>query len=97
MYESAENRGLSFNDVIKQLQTDHGINAKVGADKIVFSKTAIAPSEAEMNPSDMLRQAQEIMAQMDPEELRRIQEMVMDMSPEQKEEMMKKGKDLGLL
>jgi HPt (histidine-containing phosphotransfer) domain-containing protein len=45
----------------------------------------------------MMKQAQEMMAKMDPEELRKLQEMFMNMTPEEKEEIMKKGKDFGLL
>lgn len=38
-----------------------------------------------------------MMSQMDPEELRKIQEMFTNMSSEEKEEIMKKGKDMGLI
>ncbi len=38
-----------------------------------------------------------MMSQMDPEELKKIQEMFTNLSPEQKSEMLKKGKDLGLI
>lgn len=92
MYEVSENKGFSFNAVLEQLKTGHGIEAQIGAEKIVFFRSA-----PQMSQEDMIRQAQEMMAQMDPEELRKIQEMFTNMTPEQKEEIMKKGKDLGLL
>src|SRR5688572_19118750 len=72
MYEAADNRGLSFNKVIEQLKIDHGINAQVEVDKIVFSQIQETPQAG--RSEDMLRQAQEMMAKMDPEELRKLQE-----------------------
>ncbi len=90
MYEAADNRGLSFNTVIEELRQRHGIDATVGADKIIFS-TLQKPQE------DLLKEAQEMMSKMDPAELRKLQEMFMNMSAEERAEIMKKGKDLGLI
>ncbi len=50
-----------------------------------------------MDPAEMMKQAQEMMAKMDPEELRKLQEMFTNMSPEEKEAIIKKGKGLGLI
>lgn len=91
MYEVADNKGLSFNQVLEQLKTEHSIDAQIGSEKIIFFKAPV------MNQEEMLKQAQEMMSQMDPEELRKIQEMFSNMSAEEKEEIMKKGKDLGLI
>lgn len=88
MFEVADSKGFNFNDVLRSLKDDHGVESKIGPDKIIFSQAG---------PEDMMKQAQEMMAKMDPEELRKIQEMFMNMSQEEKEEIMKKGKDLGLL
>lgn len=88
MFEAADKRGFSFNKVLEELKTLHNVDAEIGAEKIIFSR----PSQ-----EDMMKQAQEMMAKMDPEELKKIQEMFMNMSPEQKEEIMKKGLDLGIL
>lgn len=90
MYEAADNRGLSFNKVLEQMKAEHGIESQVGSDKIIFSMLKAAPD-------DLIRQAQEMMAQMDPEELRKLQEQFSNMTPEQKAEIMKKGKDLGII
>ncbi len=92
MYEVSDSKGFSFNLVLEQLKAEHGINAEIGPDKIIFSQVV-----GEMNPEDMIKQAQEMMSKMDPEEVRKIQEMFTNMSPEEKEEILKKGKDLGLL
>lgn len=94
MFEVAESKGFSFNEVLQTLKADHNIESKIGPDKIVFSAVVV---EKVMNPEEMMRQAQEMMAKMDPEELRKIQEMFTNMSPEEKEEIVKKGKDLGIL
>ncbi len=94
MFEVAESKGFSFNDVLQYLQAHHNIEAKIGPDKIIFNQ---ATPEKKMNQEEMMKQAQEMMAKMDPEELRKIQEMFSNMSPEEKEEIMKKGKDLGIL
>ena len=90
MYEAADNKGLSFNTVLQELKEKHNIDAEIGADKIVFS-------QVKMNKDDMMKQAQEMMSKMSPEELKRIQDMFMNMSQEEKEEIMKKGKDLGII
>lgn len=90
MYEAADNKGFSFNQVLDQLKAEHNIEAEIGPEKIIFS-------QVKMNQEDMIRQAQEMMAKMDPAELKKLQEMFMNMTPEEKEEIMKKGKDLGLI
>lgn len=93
MFEAADKKGFSFNKVIDELKAQHQIDAQIGPDKIIFSKVVAEKK----SPADMMKEAQEMMAQMSPEELRKIQEMFMNMTPEEKEEIMKKGKDLGLL
>ena len=93
MYETADNKGLNFNTVMDQLKATHGVEAKIGPDKIIFSKIQEAPKSQE----DLIKEAQKMMAQMDPEELRKLQEMFTNMSEEEKEEIMKKGKDMGII
>ena len=90
MFEVADSKGFSFNEVLSALKAEHNVDSQIGPDKIVFT-------QVQMNKDDMMRQAQEMMAKMDPEELRKIQEMFNNMSPEEKENIMKKGKDMGLL
>ncbi len=94
MFEVAESKGFSFNDVLQSLKTDHNVESKIGPEKIVFSAVV---TEKVMNPEEMMRQAQEMMAKMDPEELKKIQEMFTNMSQEEKDQIMKKGKDMGIL
>lgn len=87
MYEAADKRGISFNKVLDVMKSDYSIDAQVGSDKIVFSQSN----------QDMIRQAQEMMSKMDPAELRLLQEKFANMTPEEKAEIMKKGRELGLL
>lgn len=97
MYEVSESKGFSFNQVLEQLKVEHEVSAEIGPDKIVFSRITLESSIPEMGQEEMIRQAQEMMSKMDPEELRKLQEMFTNMTPEQKEEILKKGKDLGLI
>ena len=50
-----------------------------------------------MDQAQMMKKAQEMLAKMDPEEVKRMQDMFSNMSDDEKAEMMKKGKDLGLV
>lgn len=101
MFEVADSKGFSFNDVLQSLKTDHNIESRIGPEKIIFSQvvtdTPVNNPFEGMNPEDMMKQVQEMMSQMDPEELRKMQEMFTNMSPEEKEQIMKKGKDLGII
>ena len=102
MYEAADNKGFSFNAVLEELKNNHQIESQIGPEKIIFSQVEVAvESEASpfagMDPEVLMRQAQEMMAQMDPEELKRLQEMFTNMSAEEKANIFKKGKDLGII
>ncbi|MEX1099057.1 MAG: hypothetical protein WEB87_01445 [Bacteriovoracaceae bacterium] len=97
MYEAADKRDLSFNKVLDQLKTNHCIDSEVGIEKIVFSKSSKTDNLSGAGQEDMMKKAQEMMAQMDPAELEKMQESVMNMSEEEKEEMLKKAKEMGLL
>ncbi len=88
MFEAADKRGFSFNKVLEELKTLHNVDAEIGAEKIIFSRS---------NQEDMMKQAQDMMAKMDPAELKRLQDIFMNMGQAEKEEIMKKGKDLGLI
>lgn len=94
MYEVADRKSLSFNKVIEKLKEDHGIAAAVGDDKIIFSKAA---SVSEESPEDMMKKAQEMMSQMDPAELERMKSMFENMTDQDRAELMKKGRDMGIV
>jgi len=103
MYEAADNRGLSFNKVIDQLKQTMDIEVEITDEKIIFAKKMEVTEASDTNPfagmnqADMMKQAQEMLSKMDPAELKKMQDMLMNMSEEEKEEIMKKGKDLGLV
>ncbi|OIQ18867.1 MAG: hypothetical protein BM556_06190 [Bacteriovorax sp. MedPE-SWde] len=100
MYEVADSKGFSFNAVLDEMKANHQIETEIGPEKTVFFKSlpeqASNPFEG-MDQMSMMKQAQEMMSKMDPEELKKMQDMIMNMSPEEKEELMKKGKGMGLI
>ena len=75
MYEAADNKGFSFNQVLEKLKADHNIESQIGPEKIVFSQATPVSPFAGMDQEQMMKQAQEMMSKMDPEELKKIQEM----------------------
>lgn len=89
MFEIADNKGFSFNKVLDYLKSEYQISAQITEDKIIFSK--------DVDPASMMQKAQEMMSKMSSEELKQMQDMFMNMSPEEKAEIMKKGKDMGLI
>lgn len=90
MYEAADHRDLNFNKVLEELEKSHGIASERRDERIVFS-----PAET-TSQADMMKQAQEMMKNMDPQELARIQEMVQNMSDDEKSDLMAKAKNMGL-
>lgn len=92
MYEIADNKGLNFNQVLDLLRKDHEVESTIETERIIFRKSAPAGDQA-----DMMKKAQEAMSKMSPEELSKIQEMYMNMSDDEKAEILKKGKEMGLI
>ncbi len=91
MYEVADNKGLNFNKVLELLKAE-GHESEITTEKVIFS-----PAQKEEDISGMFAQAQDMMANMSPEQLQSIQEMILGMSQEDREELLKKGKDMGLV
>jgi hypothetical protein len=90
MYELADNKGLSFNTVLRDLK-EIGIDSNITTEKVIFS-----PVEAQIDQADMMAQAQEMLSKMDPEEIKKIKDMYENMSESEKETMMKQAKDMGM-
>lgn len=100
MYEIADSKGLSLNTVLDEMKINNDIDSNVGDDKIVFSKLDTEVSSdpfAGLDQNQMMQKAQEMMSKMDPAELKKMQDMFLNMSDDEKQEMMKKGKDLGII
>lgn len=98
MYEAADNRGLNFNKVLDQMKDIHQINADIQVEKIIFSKEL--PHQEQASPfanPDLMKQAQEMMGKMSTEELQQMQQMFQNMSEDEKAELMRKGRELGLI
>ncbi|MBT3983091.1 MAG: hypothetical protein HOE90_17180 [Bacteriovoracaceae bacterium] len=99
MYEVADNKGLSFNKVMEEMKEHHNIDYNVDGERIIFSDPTPAQEAptGNMSQAEMMAQAQEMMKNMDPEELKKMQEMFTNMSDEEKADIMKKGKDMGII
>ena len=93
MYEIADKKSVSFNKVLEVMKEEHSIDATVGDEKIIFRKV----SEDSASQEDMMKKAQDMLNQMDPAEIERMKNMFMNMSEEEKEELLAKGRDMGLM
>lgn len=93
MYEIADNKNLSFNNVLDLLENENIFHEKT-IDKIIFYQEQ-TESSTDINP-DMMKQAQEMLSKMSPEEMNNLKSMFENMSDEEKENMMKQAKNMGL-
>jgi len=91
MYEAADDKGLNFNKVLEVLEQEHQVFSKVETERIIFFQ------HQQGDGDDLYKKAQEAMAQMSPEQLQQMQQMFMNMSEEEKAEIMRKGKEMGLI
>lgn len=84
MYESASQRGFSFNKVRDELK-EIDIASEIEGDRIIFTKhTAAAASAADpFDMSNMAALAQQMLAKMTPEQQAQISQMMQNMSPEE--------------
>ena len=109
MYEIADTKGLSFNAVLKEMREDLGIESVLETDKVIFSMAqndtkqqnqpfSFNPEELkDMDQDELKEKAQNFMKTMSPEQMAEIQKTFANMSQEEKDEIMKKGKEMGLI
>ena len=109
MYEIADSKGLSFNDVLREMKEKHGIESLLETERVIFSSTAqedtsqdkpfsFNPEELKNMDQDELKdKAQSFMKSMSPEQMAEIQKTFANMSQDEKDEIMRKGKEMGLL
>ena len=90
LYEVADNKGANLNHILESLAQEGTAHEK-SVDKIIFEAVLPESMANGMNQEDMMKQAQEMMGQMSPEQIAEIQNMVANMSSEEREEMMKKA------
>ena len=88
LYEAADKKGANLNQILENLSTEGTMHEK-SEDKIIFH----AQMPQNMDSDDMMKQAQEMMGQMTPEQIAEIQKMVANMSLQEREELMSKAKD----
>ena len=94
MYEIADKKSLSLNKVIEVLGEQHQIMGVVGDEKIVFSKKF---EEADVDPAEMMKKAQEMMSKMDASELSKMKSLFENMSEEERAQLIQKGRDMGIV
>lgn len=82
MYESASQRGFSFNKV-RDLLLEQGITTELTEERVIFSKM-VAPATG-FDMAGLQETAQKILEQMSPEELSQMTRMMQDMSPDELE------------
>lgn len=92
MYELADDKGFSFNDILEDLENHHSIFSEKTDEKIIFYKE----QEQTIN-ADMFKQAQDMLSQMDPSEIERIKDMYENMSDEEKQNIMEQAKKMGYM
>jgi hypothetical protein len=86
LYESAAERGFSFNKVRDELK-EAQILSEIEGDRIVFTQES-APDESDgFDMSNMTSMAQQMLAKMSPEQQKQIMDMMQNMKPEQMAQM----------
>jgi hypothetical protein len=99
LYETAENKRLSLNNVLDEMRK-RGVDHIKKGDKIIFF-SAPEPDESSFFTPDMFAQAQEMMKNMSPEEQAatqtQAQEMLKNMSPEEQAQLFEQAKKMGML
>ena len=91
MYELADDRGLSLNSVLDQMKQNYEIDSHIEVERIIFTKIE------SFHKADMFTQAQEMLKNLSPEQISQYRQMFENMSDAEKEDLMKKGKDLGII
>ena len=89
IYQKCEDAGFSFN-TLRPTLLEKGIESTIETERVIFSKTQ------SINKSDKIKEAQQMMSKMDPEELQKIQTMFENMSEEEKNNLMQEAKKMGL-
>ncbi len=101
MYEVADDKGLSLNKALEVLSDKYNLDYEIGDERILFEAGSKKLEDnydfSNLDQSEMLKKAQDFLSKMDPAEVKRMQEKVMNMSDSEKEELLKKGKDLGFM
>jgi len=89
LYEVADTKGANLNQILEILDSEGTAHEKVD-DKIIFR----AKIPEGVDQEAMMRQAQEMMSQMTPEQIAEIQKMVANMSPEERDQMMQQASSM---
>ncbi len=104
LYEVADEKEINFNSALELLETNHNISHEKSLDKIVFTSNekklfdnVDMNSFKGMDQQDFTSKVSDMINNMSPEETNKIQEMYNNLSAEEKENILKKGQEMGLL
>ena len=99
LYETAENKRLSLNNVLDEMKR-RGVHHMKRGDKIIFFSAPQAEQGSPLSP-ELFAQAQEMMQNMSPEERAatqaQAQEMMQNMSPEERAQLLEQAKKMGMI
>ncbi len=113
LYESAHKKGLNFNKVRKELHKEGVQTELTSEKVIFSSLSEESTTDSSfadqmkdnlngfnfdnLDKDQIMQQAADMMKNMSPDQLKAMQEAFTNMSEEQKAELIKKGKDLGII
>jgi membrane peptidoglycan carboxypeptidase len=92
LYEVAHNAKANLNTVLQAME-EEGVLHEMETERIVFKKS----TPEEVNETNPMNKAKEMMDNMSPEELNAVQDMILNMSDEDKNKLMEQANSMGLL
>ncbi len=104
MYEIAHQKGLNFNKILAELETQD-IMAEKSTQRGIFSPKKEMASAAPLgfdpsvfaglDPTQMMEKVQEVLKTMTPEQMDAVKKTFDNLSAEEKADILKKGKEMG--
>lgn len=92
MYELADNKELSFNAILEDLEKVHNVLHEKTAEKVIFYSDV----DNNMN-KDMYEQAKDVLSKMSPDEISKMKQMYENMSDDEKNNILEQAKKMGLM
>ncbi len=96
MYETADKLDVNFNKVLERLKNEKGINHLSTIDKIIFSPYKPNPLE-NLDKDEMIDKAREFVNNLSPDKVEEIKSTYQKMSADQREEILRRGREMGLV
>lgn len=116
LYEAADQKNISLNDVLEELETKDKIIHRKSENKIIFTfddnfekeatlnehssnesdMAAIFNKLKDMDQSSLMSNPMEVMKKLSPKEIKILQNFYSSLSASEKEDIIKKGKEMGI-